>query len=921
MESDFSLPPIRHSPLTRSQNNSVLFPKQSPPDVNSFPVTRGPHKSISLTRSLLKNSESGSIGKLDLPGRHEDDGSGRWANNKTNDGALLKKIKKTRYTDFITIDRLRHPVAQRSAFTDFYKLNMSSLQNELKETLDGETGEMEDSPFAQEMAEELRRKDFEEFIILRSTNTMEMGHLYLKILKLFRLISVTNEQGTLIVLLSLIRLVKRSPEVVQAVEESDGIVVLLNLLECKVTTVQLATMKLLASLFQVMYLRRMAIAYGAVQVLVDLLLETEDDITAMASDLLASLALLKEATGLISKTKGIQHLVCLLNVTSSQTKAAERQILSRDKRMRRHSLSAEVDFRMEEDAARSDRVLISVATALWRFSHSPTNRKIMQRAGIMLIIRRLIHRKNEKLLVPILGILQGCANDAAFRLSIRTEGILKFLIDHLDKSELHVKLQCSKTLYFCVDDDQTKEAVRTLNGIEALASIVKSQTAEASQLLRLGWLDFGNDRSTVDRMSYREENTSAAEGSGKSPETPGESNVRISRLRLSGPGGTQIRSASGGSRSSIGKEDDSLTFQLLHTVLATLWKCCSLRTNLLALYSTGATEYVIKIVDLLPPYLTKYRQPLCVISPRLQKISMLERVCAIDMHCLARLAQHPKVHRDLLGKVRSLKNLITLLSHFSTEILIPTISAIASMAVNAQLAEVLTGENCFRYLFSLSFHSDSQVRKAALRAVHAFLKNADDKTALLRPVSSSLGYFIQALSNDYYSLLKAYKKSTEELEELLSTLCLVVAEIASAEPGRSVLAELGIVPFLVHITAVAKMECLQVGVSAAITQFASIPNMIKAFREKEFLGCLIEFVRKGGPELQFNAVRALDILSADQTICSTIRSLDITSVFLQLTCTGSHELQEAAAHVIGRMARLNLSPARVIATVSSDEGL
>ncbi|KAF6776885.1 Armadillo repeat-containing protein 4 [Paragonimus kellicotti] len=824
-----------------------------------------------------------------------------------------KNTVTSRYTDFITQERLRDSKLKRSNQYQWYKQDMRASQTDWSDSYDAEGDTDRDSLFAHEIDEELQRKDFEEFIILQSADTVQMSHSYFKIVKLFRYINLVNPQGTLIALLSLNRYVKRSSEVVQAVEECDGIVMLLNLMECKITAVQLAAMKLLSNLFQVMYLRRMAIAYGAVQVLVDLLLESNDHIKSMASDLLSSLALLKEARSLIPKTKGIQHLVCLLDLNAPKQAPGDenKKLVSSEQQKINKEPAVTKESNLEEDAVRDENVLASVATALWRFSRSAVNRKLMQRSGLVLTLTRLIRTKSDKILVPVLGILQGCAADAAFRLSIRTEGILKFLIDNLQTTDSRVRMQCCRTIYYCVDDEKMQNAIRLLGGLETLANILKKQTAGAYKLIRAGWMDTESDLhpSTTEKRPNRDENNNAMVQDSiiKSTQLSAEPvhEVRVARLRMTGPrselGATSTQASSGDC------EEGMLLFQLLHTVLTTIDRCSGMEQNLVVLNNLGATDCLIKMVELLTPYLLTYRQPSCAVSPRLQKVALLERVSGLNISCLARMCTMTKVHKKLVSNATILNDLMQLLAHISRDILVPTINSIAAMVTDSNLVQMLNQRSGFRILYSLSFHSDIQVRQAALLAVRAYLQSVPSRAALLRPISSSLGFMVQSLSAVYRSLVDEVTKPACKIETLLSAICAVLAEVASDDQGRAILTELGAVPYLVHITAIAKEECLRIGVSAAITQFAATVPMIRAFREKEFLASLIEYVRVGNLELRLNAVKALDKLSTDPVICAAIRSIDITSVLLRIMCDAPQELQAAAAHVIGRVARLSLS--------------
>ncbi|KAA3681167.1 uncharacterized protein DEA37_0002792 [Paragonimus westermani] len=801
-------------------------------------------------------------------------------------------------------ERLRDTKLKRSNRDKWYKQDIQASQTEWLDSYDSE-GEIDrENLFAHEIDEDLQRKEFEEFIILQSTNTVQMSHSYFKIVKLFHYINILNPQGTLIALLSLNRYVKCNSEVVQAVEECDGIVMLLNIMECKIAAVQLAAMKLLSNLFQVIYFRRMAIAYGAVEVLVDLLLGSNDHIKSMASDLLSSLALLKEARSKVSKTKGIQHLVCLLDLNAPK-------LVSDDEHKKFKSLeqpAVRKESHIEENAAREESLLASVATALWRFSRSAVNRTLMQRSGLMLTLTRLIRTRNEKILLPVLGIIQGCAADAAFRLSIRIEGVLKYLVDHLQTTDSHVQMQCCRTIYYCVDDMRMQDAIRLLGGLQTLTSILKKQTAGAYKLIQAGWMDTEGDprASTTGNSSNRDENNSAMiqEVIVKSPQLSAEPvhEVRVARLRMTGP--RSERGTKNTKARSSDCEEGMLLLQILHTVLATIQKCSGVEQNLVVLNNLGAADCFIKLVELLTPYLLTFRQPSCAMSPRLQKFALLERVSGLNISCLARMCTTIKVQKMLVFNATVLNNLMQLLGHMSKDILVPTINSIAAMVTDSNLVQMFNQRSGFRILYSLSFHSDIQVRQAALLAVRAFLQSVPDRAVLLRPINSSLGFMVHSLSSVYHSLADEARKPLCKSETLLSAICVVLAEIASDEQGRTILTELGVVPYLVNITTIAKEDCLRIGVSAAITQFATTVPMIRAFREKEFLTSLIEYIRVGNLELRLNAVKALDKLSTDPVICAVIRSIDITSVFLRIMCDAPQELQAAAAGVIGRVARL-----------------
>ncbi|KAG5453667.1 hypothetical protein CSKR_201799 [Clonorchis sinensis] len=836
-------------------------------------------------------------------------------------GPTLNALCKSRYTDFITKERLRARDKRKLRQNEsvLTNLNVPALADACEEEVDGEE-EDDDGVFAKEMDDELQRRDFEEFIILNSLSSVQMNHIYFKIVKLFRYIRIVNPQGTVIALLSLNSFIKRAPEVVQAVEESDGIVVLLNLLESQISPVQLASMKLLSNLFQIMYLRRVAIAFGAVQILVNLLLDSDDRVKAVAANLLASLAILKEARMIIPKTKGIQHLVCLLDLSAphqvepedngrrKEKQRKEKTDLRKLKKANQSGSSEKlVTSGNEEDQEKCNKesVLASVATALWRLSRSAINRKLMQRAGLTLILMRLLFTKNSRILVPLLGIIQGCAPDVAFCLSFRTEAVLKCLIDHLKSNDIRVKLHCCRILYYCLTEQH-------FNKLGVLVGLLKAHTKETVRLLHSGWVESDPGTLTVsvrseERHSYTQGNNNAAihRESHRTSTTP-TSEVRMLRLRMPDSASVGNKSGPGAIPVNHVPEDGQMFFQLLYTVLATLGKAATFSSNLTELNKLGTAAPLIELVKLISPYLLTYRQPSCAISPRLHRVAQLERVCGLTITCLANLATCSGTQKLLLADSNVVSSLVQLLSHVSPDILVPTIDCVSSMVSDSQLMLRLKDQGTFRLLFSYCFGTNVSVCNAALNAVQQFLKHAPSRGTVLRSVNSSLGLMVQALSDVYRSLIQPGDNLEPHIEPHLSAICGVLAEIASENQGRAILIELGAVPYLINITTVAKESCLRIQVCAAITQFAQTTPVLQIFREKEFIRSLIEFVRKGNLDLQLSAVRALERLSIDPTICSTIRVADTTSTFLRIMCDAPEELQSAAAHLIGRIAQLSL---------------
>lgn len=63
------------------------------------------------------------------------------------------------------------------------------------------------------------------------------------------------------------------------------------------------------------------------------------------------------------------------------------------------------------DHAKNIEVARAGALALWSLSRSNRNKHVMQRAGVIPLLAKLLKSSNESMLIPIGGIIEECATD------------------------------------------------------------------------------------------------------------------------------------------------------------------------------------------------------------------------------------------------------------------------------------------------------------------------------------------------------------------------------------------------------------------------------------------------------------------------------------------------------------------------------
>ena len=102
------------------------------------------------------------------------------------------------------------------------------------------------------------------------------------------------------------------------------------------------------------------------------------------------------------------------------------------------------------------------------------NKEAIQAAGSIPLLANLLQSQNEKLLIPVVGILQECASDENYRIAIRTSGMIKFLVENLSSKNQELQTHCASAIFKCAEEDEARNLVRQYNGLTPLVGLLEN---------------------------------------------------------------------------------------------------------------------------------------------------------------------------------------------------------------------------------------------------------------------------------------------------------------------------------------------------------------------------------------------------------------------------------------------------------------
>ncbi|KAI9201905.1 armadillo-type protein [Polychytrium aggregatum] len=268
---------------------------------------------------------------------------------------------------------------------------------------------------------------------------VELPAEYYQIQKLVKYLRCGNQTATIIAICSLRDFDLNNESNQIAIRDVGGLDTLVNLLDTDDPKCKIGALKILKEISQNVQIRCAIADLDGMKPLIELLQDSSEELKCLAAETIAYCAKNARNRRSVRRYGGIRKLVKLLKARPGSK---------------------------DEDVA------ISGALALSTCSKSSKNKAAIQTAGAIPLLANLLESQNEKLLIPVVGILQECASDENYRVAIRESGMIRFLVENLASKNEELQTHCASAIFKCAEDDETRALVRQYNGLVPLVNLL-----------------------------------------------------------------------------------------------------------------------------------------------------------------------------------------------------------------------------------------------------------------------------------------------------------------------------------------------------------------------------------------------------------------------------------------------------------------
>ncbi|KAI8822493.1 armadillo-type protein [Fimicolochytrium jonesii] len=271
----------------------------------------------------------------------------------------------------------------------------------------------------------------------------ELPAEYYQIQKLVKYLRAGNQTATIIAICSLRDFDLTNEFNQTAIRDVGGLETLVNLLDTDDPKCKIGALKILKDVSQNVATRSALSDLSGMQPLVQLLADHDREAKCLAAETIAHCAKNARNRRAVRKFGGIRKLVRLLKA---------------------------------KPGSEDEQVAMAGALALAALSKSARNKEAIQEAGSIPLLANLLESQNERLLIPVVGILQECASDAHYRAAIRGSGMIKFLVENLASKNEALQTYCASAIFKCAEEDETRTLVRQYNGLSSLVNLLDNTT-------------------------------------------------------------------------------------------------------------------------------------------------------------------------------------------------------------------------------------------------------------------------------------------------------------------------------------------------------------------------------------------------------------------------------------------------------------
>uniref|UniRef100_A0A8B9FH01 Armadillo repeat containing 4 n=1 Tax=Amazona collaria TaxID=241587 RepID=A0A8B9FH01_9PSIT len=280
---------------------------------------------------------------------------------------------------------------------------------------------------------------------------------YWGIQKLAKYLKGGNPTATVIALCSMKDFNLAQETCQMAIRDIGCLEVLINLLDTEEIKCQIGSLKILKEISQNTLIRHTIADLGGLEIMVEILDSPDRELKCLAAETIANVARFKRAQKTVRQHGGIKRLVGLLDCDAvGSTSLTPYQ--AKDSEMARCG-----------------------ALALWSCSKTTKNKAAIHKAGGIPLLARWLKCSHANILTPVVGTLQECASMPSYRLAIKTEGMIEYLVKNLSSEHVELQMHCASAIFKCAEDKETRDLVRQHGGLQPLSVLLAN--SENKQLL------------------------------------------------------------------------------------------------------------------------------------------------------------------------------------------------------------------------------------------------------------------------------------------------------------------------------------------------------------------------------------------------------------------------------------------------------
>ncbi|XP_040583348.1 outer dynein arm-docking complex subunit 2 [Lepeophtheirus salmonis] len=241
--------------------------------------------------------------------------------------------------------------------------------------------------------------------------------------------------------------------------DAGGLEVLANLLETDNIKCKIGSLKILKDITIHPSIRKSITLMGGIELMITTLSDPNKELQFLSSETLANLAKFRKARKIVRKNNGIPKLIDLLEFDMSNINISK---ISPD--------CSDKELPMELRVAKGS------AFALWSLSKSKKNKHVIKRSGGLPLIANLFKFKHISLLIPVVGTIQECASEKAFRMVIQSEGMIEHLVKNLKTTSPELKMLCASAIFKMAEENDSRQIVKLHGGLKLLVELISEST-------------------------------------------------------------------------------------------------------------------------------------------------------------------------------------------------------------------------------------------------------------------------------------------------------------------------------------------------------------------------------------------------------------------------------------------------------------